>query len=673
MNFVINQIAQQFQLPLQSPILIFSLILFIILLAPILLRPIKVPSVVGLICAGILIGPHGLNILEQSLFVEVFSTIGLLYIMFLAGLDLNLIEFKANRNKSYVFGALTFFIPLGLGFPVCHYLLGMDFYASFLVAAIFATHTLVTYPTVSNYGISKDLSVAITVGGTILTDTAVLISLAIILGSHSGHIGAEFWVRLIISIALFSLFMFWVVPRFAGWFFQKMDQHKHAHYIFVLAVVFLAAFLADIASLEGIIGAFAAGLALNKFIPSSSALMNRIEFIGNSLFIPFFLISVGMIVDVKVLFNGFMALLIALALTVVAFAGKYIAAHATQLVFKLSRDQRFLIFGLSSAHAAATLAVVLVGYNAGIVDDSILNAIVVIILVSCVIASFVTEHAARNVGLSSDRSGSKPVDIEFEMEQILVPISTTTPVENLLHLAVLIKEKKSIHPLAIVNVVPNTEEAEEHVAAAKKAMTEFSSEISDADVDLNVMATIDHNPAIGISRTAREIAANIILMNWSQKAGVMRKIINNNIDSILYHTNKTLFMCNLQYPITNHTGIFVVLPQFAEFEPEFNYAIEKIARLSIELSLPVALHCNTNTYNAIRKFTKAQDLTLDMKFREFTAWEDFFVVFRKLSEKDLIILMSARKGNISHNVYLDALPEKLERHLNGFSKILVYP
>lgn len=673
MDFIINQFSHLFQLPLQSPILIFSLILFIILLAPILLSPIRIPSVVGLISAGILIGPHGLNILEQSLFVDVFSTIGLLYIMFLAGLDLNLIEFKANRNKSYVFGAFTFLIPLGLGFPVCHYMLGMDWYASLLVASIFATHTLVTYPTVSAYGITKDLSVAITVGGTILTDTAVLITLAVILGSHSGDLDSAFWARLVISITLFSIFMFLVVPRFAGWFFQKMETHRHAHYIFVLAVVFLAAFLADIAMLEGIIGAFAAGLALNKFIPNSSALMNRIEFIGNSLFIPFFLISVGMIVDIRVLFHGFMPLLVALTLTVVAFAGKYIAAWATQHVFKLSHDQRFLIFGLSSAHAAATLAVVLVGYRAGIVGDSILNAIVVIILVSCVIASFVTEHAARQVGLSSDKNGGKTPNVELEMEQILVPISSTTRVDNLLHLAILIKEKQSIHPLAIVNVVPNTEEAEEHVAMAKKTMTELSSEISGADVDLNVMATIDQNPAVGISRTAREVAADIIIMNWSQKTGVMRKIINNSVDSILYHTNKTLFMCNLQYPISNHTGIFVILPQFAEFESGFNTSIEKIARLSTELSLPITLNCNVNTYNAVQKFTKAADLTLDIKFREFAAWEDFFIVFRKLGEKDLIILMSARKGNISHNVYMDQLPEKLERHLNNFSKILIYP
>ena len=318
---------------------------------------------------------------------------------------------------------------------------------------------------------------------------------------------------------------------------------------------------------------------------------------------------------------------------------------------------------------------VLVGYKAGIVDDTVLNAIVVIILASCIIASFVTEHAARQVGFTSDkRNGGKVKDLELEMEQILVPISSTTRVDYLLRLAILVKEKQSMHPLAIVNVVPNTEEAEEHVAAAKRSMQDFSSEeISGADVEFDIRATIDENPAVGIARTAREIAADIIIMNWSQKTGVMRKIINNSVDSILYHTNKTLFMCNLQYPISNHTGIFVILPQFSEFEAGFNISIEKIARLSIELSLPITLNCNVNTYNAVQKFTKANDLTLDIKFREFTAWEDFFIVFRKLGEKDLIILMSARKGNISHNIYLDHLPEKLERHLNTFSKILIYP
>ncbi len=264
--------------------------------------------------------------------------------------------------------------PNGIGFPVCYYLLNYDFNASFLTASMFATHTLVAYPIVSRFGISKNQAVAVTVGGTILTDTAVLIILAVVMRNTQGSLNAEFWYRLTISLSIFAAIMFIIIPRIAKWFFSKLESEKHAHYIFLLSVVFFAAFLAEVAGVEKIIGAFVAGLALNKLIPHSSALMNRIEFIGNALFIPFFLISVGMIVDVSVILNGNTALIVAGTLTVVALIGKWVAAWVTQLIFKYSKAQRQLIFGLSSSHAAATLAIILVGYNANILDENILNS-----------------------------------------------------------------------------------------------------------------------------------------------------------------------------------------------------------------------------------------------------------------------------------------------------------
>src|SRR5690554_3879276 len=294
-----KHLMHEFELPLENPVPIFSLILFIILLSPILLRKLNIPGIIGLIIAGVVIGPHGLNILEKSSAIDLFSTIGLLYIMFIAGLELDMNQFKSNRNKSLLFGLFTFIFPLGIDFPVCYYLLGYDFNASFLTASMFATHTLVAYPIVSKLGVSKNQAVAITVGGTILTDTAVLIVLAIIVGNHKGTLDQAFWIQLGISLLIFSAIMFLLIPRIARWFFKKLESEKHAHYIFVLAVVFFAAFLAEVAGIEAIIGAFVAGLALNPLIPQSSTLMNRVEFIGNSLFIPFFLISVGMLVDVR--------------------------------------------------------------------------------------------------------------------------------------------------------------------------------------------------------------------------------------------------------------------------------------------------------------------------------------------------------------------------------------
>ncbi|MGO1817262.1 MAG: cation:proton antiporter, partial [Sphingobacterium sp.] len=398
-NNILEHLMHAFEAPLTNPVLIFSLVLFIILLSPVLLRPLKVPGIIGLIISGMIIGPHGLNWLENNSAVDLFSTIGLLYIMFIAGLELDMNEFKKTKHKSVLFGCFTFVIPLSIGFPVCYYLLDYSFLSSILIASMFATHTLVSYPIVNRYGISKNEAVAITIGGTILTDTAVLIILAVIKGASQGDITGEFWVVLGISFAIFLFIMFGIIPKLARWFFEKIEGEKTSHYIFVLTVVFFAAFLAELANLEPIIGAFVAGLALNKLIPHSSALMNRIEFIGNAIFIPFFLISVGMIVDLGMITNGsgWTIFYVAGVLTAVGIVGKFLAAQITQWAFKYSKNQRNLIFGLSNAHAAATLAVIMVGYQNEIIDENVLNGTIMLILVSCIIASLVTEHASKKI------------------------------------------------------------------------------------------------------------------------------------------------------------------------------------------------------------------------------------------------------------------------------------
>ena len=673
MDEILHNLVEHFQLPLQNPVLIFSLVLFIILLAPILLNRIRIPGIIGLIVSGIIIGPEGLNLLEKSLFVDVFSTIGLLYIMFIAGLELDLNEFKVTKNKSFIFGFLTFAIPLGIGLPVCYYLLQFDFNASLLTSSMFATHTLVTYPIVSKLGVSKNIAVAITVGGTILTDTAVLILLAVILGSHEGGLTQEFWIRLVVSLILFSAFMFLVIPRIAKWFFKTLESEKYSHYIFVLSVVFFSAFLAEIAGLESIIGAFVAGLALNKLIPHSSALMNRIEYIGNSLFIPFFLISVGMIVDIGVILSGPMALIIAGTLTVVAIFGKWLAAFFTQLIFGFSKGQRKLIFGLSSAHAAATLAVILVGYKAGILDSNILNGTVVLILVTCIVASFATESAAKMIIQETEGDEEITLRAGKHSEQILIPIANLINIEKILEFAVLIKEKKSTNPLSILTVVPNTDEAEKTIVRAKQGLEKFINETAASDTNANIIATIDHNAGSGISRTAKEIMADIILLGWPQKTGFLDKLIGDKMESILKNTEKTLFICDLPLPLVNHKRLFVIVPPNAEFEEGFAMWVNKLAKLSVEISIPIYLNCTDDTHNAILKYSKKDKLSLSLNFNRFSDWEDVLPLTNQVTETDFIILVSARKGYVSHFGQLDRLPAKLEKLYPELSKIVIYP
>lgn len=670
MDTILNELTEHFQLPLHNPVLIFSLVLFIILLAPIVLNRIRIPGIIGLIVSGIIIGPEGLNLLEDSLFVDVFSTIGLLYIMFMAGLELDLNEFKATKNKSIIFGFLTFSIPLALGFPVCHYLLGFDVNASLLTASMFATHTLVTYPIVSKLGVSKNIAVAITVGGTILTDTAVLILLAVILGSHTGGLTQEFWIRLGVSLILFSAFMFLVIPRIAKWFFKTLESEKHSHYIFVLSVVFFSAFLAELAGLESIIGAFVAGLALNKLIPNSSALMNRIEFIGNSLFIPFFLISVGMVVDVSVILSGPMALIIAATLTLVAITGKWIAAFFTQLIFKFSKGQRKLIFGLSSAHAAATLAVILVGYNAGILDSNILNGTVLLILITCIVASFATESAAKMIIRDGDEVSAISAT---NSEQILIPIANMTNIDKILEFAVLIKDKKSTHPLSLLTVVPNTTEAEIKIVKAKQGLEKFIAETTASETNVTINATIDHNAASGISRTAKEITADLILLGWPQKTGFLDILIGDKVESILENTEKTLFICQFAVPMVDHKRLFVVVPPNAEFEEGFESWVNKLIKLSVELSIPINLNCTEDTHQEILNFAKRNKINLALNFHPFSKWEDFRKLLEQVNSTDFIILVSARRGYVSHFGQLDRLPAKLERRFPDLSKVVIYP
>lgn len=674
-----NHFSEEFILPLQNPVLVLSLIFLIILLAPILLKKLNIPGIIGLIISGVLIGPHGFGVLKDLEQINLFSTIGLLYIMFIAGLELDLNEFKSHRNKSLVFGFYTFIIPLAIGFPIMYYVLGyfydFDFNASLLTASMFATHTLVAYPIVSKLGVSKNQAVAITVGGTILTDTAVLIILAIILGSHRGTLDQAFWIQLGISLAIFSAIMFLIIPRIAKWFFKKLESEKHAHYIFVLSVVFFAAFLAEVAGVEPIIGAFVAGLALNPLIPNSSALMNRIEFIGNSLFIPIFLISVGMLVDVRVITSGWESLVVAVTLSVVALVGKWIAAWATQKTYGYTRPQRGLIFGLSGGHAAATLAIILVGYNEGILDEGILNGTIILILVTCVVASFSAEKAAKKIALSEGEnlSTEELKNQAKSEEQILIPVSDLNKLEPILDFALIIKDKNSTNPVTLLSVVPNNDEAEANILKYKKELEKFQSQGSATETDVNTLTRIDYNLASGIGRTAMEIMADMVVLSWPEKQGIFDYIFGERIDAIIKNVDKSLVFCRIKKPLIEKKRLIFICPPHVEREKGFKFIVQKVMRMSQEYTIPVSLYSENQTHEAVQKIMKELKLSGKITHINFTYWEDFLIITKDILTTDLIVFMASRRGAISHSSALEKIPQKFERYLPENSQIVIYP
>ncbi len=681
MKYFFEHFFAAFIVPIKNPVLVFSLLLFIILLSPILLRKVRIPSIIGLIISGMIIGPNGLRLIGEKTMesegsIKLFSTIGLLYIMFIAGLELDLNQFRKYLNKSITFGVLTFALPLFLGYPICYYVLHLSPMASLLTASMFATHTLVAYPIVSKYGLSKHSSVAITVGGTILTDTAVLIILAIISSSTKGNLDFAFWVRLITSLTIFSFIMFFIIPKVARWFFSKLDSEKTSQYIFVLSVVFFSAFLAEMAGVEHIIGAFVAGLVLNRLIPHNSVLMNRVDFIGNSLFIPFFLIFVGMVVDYRAFFQGTWPLIIAAVLTSFAIFSKWLAAYVTQVIFKLTKIERQIIFGLSTSHAAATLAIIMVGYDGGngILSINIVNGTVLLILITCMTASFVTESAGRKMLIEmSENSDLDDNETRLRNKHIMVSMNELTGNEGLIDFAILVSDPKVINPISVVSVYPNNDQAERMIRKSRKSLEDIVKHFAGHESKINTIATIDYNLSSGISRVSKELVSDIVILNDSRNhTNILKRIVGDDRAHLLDVCDKTIFFCQLDKPSVSYEKIILVAPPLSELEPTFSLWTERVIRLSKELSIGIELFSSASTFDRFMKVGYANKLDFNAKLKEIENADDFFLLYNK-SKEDIIIFCSARVGSVSYDPSVESFSSKIEKACPNNDSIFIYP
>ncbi|HZK96430.1 MAG TPA: cation:proton antiporter [Prolixibacteraceae bacterium] len=671
MNKVLENLQHIFQTPFQSSVLVFAVILFIILLAPLIFRRIKVPGIIGLILAGIIIGPYGLNMIAKNSAIDLFSTIGLLYIMFLAGLELDMKGFASYKHKSIVFGFFTFIIPFAIGYPVCRYLLDLSFGTSFLVSSMFATNTLVTYPIVSRLGISRNEAVGVSVGGTMLTDTAVLIILAIISGAVSGELSLNFWIRFSISVLIFLSIVFWLIPKLATWFFRNFEGERNSHFIFVLAMVFFAAFLSELAGLEPIIGAFAAGIALNKLVPHTSSLMNRLEFVGNSLFIPFFLISVGMLIDVSVLFEGLHAIFIAATLTVVAIIGKYAAAWITAAIYHFPKAYRNLLFGLSSAHAASTIAVIMVGYRIGIVDENILNGTIILILVTCLVASFVTEQSAKQV-LIMDKLIAPQLPT-LRDQKILIPIYNPNNMERLLDLAMAIKNPRNHFPIVSLSVVADDQAAQQKLLEAKKTLEKAIIHAAAVDQEVEIITTISQNVPSGIKRVATEIFATEIILGFALKHHFTDLLFGNIIKYIVDNTNQAVWVCSISPHLHQRKKIVVICPRYADREYGFHLWLSRVFRLADSLKVSCDFLSSPQTFRHVNDYIQLNNIKVHTKHIEFTDWNEFLEISAFIKLTDLVIIALPRNGGVSYKLNQEGIPRLMAKNFENHDFILIYP
>lgn len=381
-----------------SPLLILTLVIGIIWFVPLVCRKIHVPSIVGFILAGIVIGPSVLNIVNEGPTIKILGSLGMLYIMFQSGSEIDINDFKQYKYRSLFFGLCTFFIPFALGIITSRFLLPYGWLSSLLLGAMYGSHTLMTYPIVSRYGVQKNVAVNITVGATMVAITLSLMVLAIVEGwSNAGQTTMDYVIQIGI-LAVFLVSVLWLFPRFARMFFKRY-RDPISEFMVVMLMMVGSALLADLAGLEGILGAFLCGVSLNRLLPNHSPLMHRITFMGNSIFVPLFLISVGLMIDIHAFWSGWTTLTIALVMIATKLVGKSIAAWIAQFVFRFSKHERQLVFGLSHATAAGTLAIVTIAYQMGLLSSDVLNASVLMILVLCTTASFISEHAAKELAL----------------------------------------------------------------------------------------------------------------------------------------------------------------------------------------------------------------------------------------------------------------------------------
>ena len=669
-------------LPLTDPVLKFLLILVIILAAPLLLNKLRIPHLLGLIIAGAIIGPNGFNLVLRDSSIILSGTAGLLYIMFLAGLEIDLGDFKKNKWKSLTFGMYTFLVPMALGTLVGLYVLNFSMLTSILLASMFASHTLVTYPIVSKYGITKNRAVNVTIGGTVVTCLLALLVLAVIVGMSTGELTQGFWIQLGVSTLVFAFIVLWGFPFVGRWYFKRYDD-RVGQFIFVLGLVFFASFLAEAAGLEAIIGAFLAGLALNRLIPNTSALMNRIEFVGNALFIPFFLIGVGMLVNFHVFLYDLTTIWVAVVMCVVATVSKFIPAWLAQKNFRFTTSERTLIFGLSNAQAAATLAAVLVGYNVilgttpegepiRLLNESVLNGTVVMILFTCVISSLVTERSARRFALNED---AQPEDkgAKKAMEQILIPVANPETIENLVNLALVIKDAKQKNGMIALNVINDNNSSENKELQGKRNLEKAAMIAAAADVPVTMVSRYDLNIASGIIHTIKEYEATDVVIGLHRKANIVDSFFGNLAESLLKGTHREVMIAKFLMPVNTLRRIIIAVPPKAEFETGFSKWVEHFCRMGSILGCRVHFFANERTLMRLQQLVKKKFSGTPTEFSMLEEWGDLLLLTGQVNYDHLFVVISARRGSISYDPSFERLPAQLSKYFSNNSLIILYP
>ena len=662
--------------PITDPTLIFFVVLLMILLSPIIMGRLRIPHIIGMVLAGVLVGKYGLNILGRDASFELFGRVGLYYIMFLAGLEMDMEGLKKNRNRVMVFGMLTFLVPFAMTYFMGVSLLGYIPLASLLLAAIMASNTLISYPIVGRYGLTRHTSSTLSVGSSMMALFMALIVMASIVNSFHGNGGIVFWLLFILKFVAYCVGLIMVIPRVTRWFLRRYSDAV-MQFIFILAIVFLSAALSDAVGLEGIFGAFMSGLILNRFVPKVSPLMNRIEFTGNALFIPYFLIGVGMLINVRLLFAGSKILWVVFCIVFFGTLGKAVAAYLAARIFRMSWLAGHMMFGLTSAHAAGAIAMVMVGRRLEVAPgqylfgDEVLNGIVIMILFTCVISTVITERAAQRLRLQEKEDQNMMKNLYDE--KILIPVKYPEYSDNLVTMATLMRNPRLKRELVALNVVYDDVNMRHNQAEGQRLLDHLCHLASASDVPMVTQVRIAANIANGIKHAFKEFQASEILMGLHFHKEINRSFWGEFTRSLYNGLSRQIIVTRILQPLNTIRRIQVAIPSRAEFEPGFYRWLERLARMAGNLECRIAFHGRNETLQLVNEFIRNRFPSVRAEYEEMAHWKDLPTLGSQVREDHLFVIVTARKGTISYKTAMERLPEELNKFIKGKTIMIIFP
>jgi len=637
----------------------------------------RIPHIIGMVLAGVVVGKYGLNILVRDNSFELFGRVGLYYIMFLAALEMDMESIRKNRNRLLIFALLTFTVPLLLTYFMGIHLLNYGITASLLLGCIMASNTLVAYPIVSRYGLQRKPSVTLSVGSSIISLIFSLIMLAAIVASNKGEGSIGFWLFFVSKFVIYCAAAIFLLPRLTRWFLRRYSDAV-MQFIFVLASLFLCAALSAAIGLEGIFGAFLSGLILNRYIPSVSPLKNRLEFIGNAVFIPYFLIGVGMLINVRLLFTGGGILWAVICITLFGTLGKAIAAYAACFGFRMPISSGHMMFGMTSAHAAGAIAMVMVGMNllgedgAPLVSAQMLNAVIVMILFTCIISSVITEQSAQRIIL---RDKELPVEAHRKAndQRILVPVKYPEYAEQLMNMAILMLNRKQTRGLVALNVVYDGEHMHRNMEQGNRLLEQMTQYCAGSDIQIQTQTRIAANIANGIKHAFKEFQATEILIGMHTHKEVSTKFWGEFHQSLFNGLNQQITMARLAQPLNTIRRIQVAVPSRAEFEPGFYRWLERLSRIAGNLECRIQFHGRTETLSLVNEYIKNRHPQVRADYSNMDHWNELPKLANDVADDHLFVIVTARKGTVSYKNALEYLPDEIQRYFNGKNLVIIFP